>query len=397
MDFRFTDEQELFRRTVRDLARRHFTARAFTWEEGEGEYPWENARILAEHELLGMRIPVEEGGSGASLMDCVIAITEITKVCPHTGDVFQAGNFGAIQQVAFLGSPFLKREVLPRLLSGETIITAGMTEPNAGSAVTDLRTTARFDGDHAVLDGAKVFNSHGDSAGYFCVWCRFGAGVESSGAIVVPATAPGLTRGRTERYMSGEHHTSLFFDACRVPRDYVLVSEQGFRRMLPVFNVERLGNASRSLAVAELAYERALAYAQDRHQFQRPLAEFQGIQWKLADMKMRLEQARWVLYKAVVEADRGLPTALDSAIAKACCNEAAEFICREAIQIHGGYGISREYPFAYLYARARGWMVAGGTVEMMRNRIAAEVLGRHFDQRPPRFAPAAAQALRGPK
>ncbi len=390
MDFRFTEEQELFRRSVRDLARRHFAARAFTWDDGDGEYPWENARVLAEHELLGMRIPVEEGGSGASLMDCVIAITEITKVCPHTGDVFQAGNFGAIQQIAFLGSPFLKREVLPRLLRGETIITAGMTEPNAGSAVTDLRTTARFDGDDVVINGAKVFNSHGDSAGYFCVWCRFGQGVESSGAVVVPATAPGFTRGRTERYMSGEHHTSLFFDECRVPRDYVLLSEHGFRRMLPVFNVERLGNASRSLAVAELAFERALAYVGERQQFQRPIAEFQGIQWMLADMKMRLEQARWVLYKAVVEADRGLPTALDSAIAKACCNEAAEFVCRKAMQIHGGYGISREYPFAYLYARARGWMVAGGTVEMMRNRIAAEVLGRHFDQRPPKAVGAAA-------
>ncbi len=384
MDFRLTEEQEMFRRSVRDLSRHHFAAKAFTWDEGEGEYPWENARVLAAHELLGMRIPAEDGGSGASLMDCVIAITEITKVCPHTADVFQAGNFGAIQQIAFLGGSFLKREVLPRLLRGETIITAAMTESNAGSAVTDLRTTARFEGEEVVINGAKVFNSHGDSAGYFCVWCRFGSGAESAGAVVVPATAPGFSRGRTERYMSGEHHTSLFFDECRVPRDYVLLSEHGFRRMLPIFNVERLGNASRSLAVAELAYERALAYAKERHQFRRPIAEFQGIQWMLADMKMRLEQARWVLYKAVTEADHGLPTALDSAIAKACCNEAAEFVCRKAIQIHGGYGVSREYPFTYLYAWARAWMVAGGTVEMMRNRIASEILGRHYDQRPPR-------------
>lgn len=178
----------------------------------------------------------------------------------------------------------------------------------------------------------------------------------------------------------------LYFDECRVPKSYVLMAEQGFKRMMPVFNVERMGNSSRSLAVAELAYERSLQYVTERKQFDRPLCEFQGIQWKLADMKLRIEQARWLLYKAVVEADRGLPSALDSSLAKLACNEASESVCREAIQIHGGYGLSREYPFSYLYARARGWVIAGGTVEMLRNRIAVEILGRNFDQRPPKPA-----------
>jgi len=385
MDFQFSDEQKMFQESVRRLSLKHFAPKAFTWETGSGgSYPWENAKILAENGLMGMRLPEEEGGQGATLMDCVIAIMEITKVCPHTGDVFQAGNFGAIQQVAFLGNETLKKSVLPKLLAGETIITAAMSEPNAGSAVTDLRTTARFEGDNVIINGSKIFNSNGDSAGYFCVWCRFGTGVASSGAVIVPADAPGFSRGKTEHHLSGEHHCMLYFDECRVPKEYVLMSEQGFKKMMSVFNVERMGNSSRSLAVAELAYERSLQYVKERKQFDRPLCEFQGIQWKLADMKLRIEQARWLLYKAVVEADRGLPSALDSSLAKLACNEASEFVCREAIQIHGGYGLSKEYPFAYLYARSRGWVIAGGTVEMLRNRIAVEILGRNFDQRPPK-------------
>jgi alkylation response protein AidB-like acyl-CoA dehydrogenase len=162
------------------------------------------------------------------------------------------------------------------------------------------------------------------------------------------------------------------------------MSEQGFKKLLSVFNVERLGNSSRSLAVAEMAYGMALKYSKERSQFDRPICEFQGIQWKLADMKMRIEQSRWLLYKAVVEADKGLPTALDSSLAKLSCNTTAEYVCREAIQIHGGYGISQEYPLAYLYQRARGWMIAGGTVEILKNRIASEILRRRFSQRPPK-------------
>jgi alkylation response protein AidB-like acyl-CoA dehydrogenase len=381
MDFQLTQGQRIFKDSVRKLAKRYFAEKAFTWED---EYPWENAKILAENGLLGVRIPEEDGGQGGTLMDAVIAIMEITKVCPHTADVFQAGNFGAIQQIAFLGNDFLRKEVLAKLLRGETIITAAMSESNAGSAVTDLDTSARFEGDEVVINGGKVFNSNGNFAGYFCVWCRFGEGIQSTGAVIVPATAPGFKIGKVERHMSGEHYVSLYFDDCRVPKEYVLMSEQGFKKLLSVFNVERLGNSSRSLAVAEMAYEMALKYSKERRQFDRPICEFQGIQWKLADMKMRIEQSRWLLYKAVVEADKGLPTALDSSLAKLSCNTTAEYVCREAIQIHGGYGISQEYPLAYLYQRARGWMVAGGTVEILKNRIASEILRRRFNQRPPK-------------
>jgi len=236
MDFELTQEQRMVQKMASDLAEKHFKAKAFTWAKRD-EYPWENAKILAKNGMLGLRIPEEDGGGGGTLMEAVLAMEQITMVCPNSGDVFQAGNFGAIQQVAFLGSKELKQKVLPPLLAGDTIITAAMSEPDAGSAVTDLKTKARFEGDEVVINGSKIFNSHGNSAGFFCVWARFGEGVKSSGAIVVPDTAPGFSRGKTEHHMSGEPHCALYFDECRVPRENVLISENGFRELFPVFNV----------------------------------------------------------------------------------------------------------------------------------------------------------------
>jgi alkylation response protein AidB-like acyl-CoA dehydrogenase len=383
MDFELTQEQQMLVKMAKDMSEKHFRAKAFTWEKNQ-QYPWENAKILAKNGMLGFRVPEEDGGGGASLMDACLVMEQITMVCPNTADVFQAGNFGAIQQIAFLGSKELKAEVFPRLFGGETIITAGMSEPNAGSAVTDLRTKAHFEGDEVVINGSKIFNSNGDSAGYFCVWARFGEGVKSSGAVIVPDTAPGFSRGKIEHHMSGEPHCALYFDNCRLPKRYVLISENGFRKLFPVFNVERMGNSTRSLACAQLAFDLAVQYAKDREQFNRPLCEFQGLQWKFADMKTRLDAARLLLYRAVVHADKGTPSEMESSIAKLACNETAEYVTREAMQIHGGYGFSTEFPLAYLYTRARGWLFGGGTPEMMRNRIAERIFDRHFDQRPPR-------------
>ncbi len=383
MDFELTEEQKMLQKMSRDLAEKHFKEKAFTWHK-RGEYPWENAKILAQHNLMGLRIPEEDGGSGGSLMDAVVAMEQITSVCPNSGDIFHAGNFGAIQHIVFLGSKELKKKVLVKLLSGENVISTAMSEANAGSAVTDLETKARFEGDEVVINGGKLFTTNANFAQIFCVWVRFGKGVKSSGAVIVPDSAPGFSRGKTEYHMSGESHCALYFDECRVPKENVLVSEDGFRKLLPVFNIERLGNSTRALSCAQLAFDLSVQYAKDRIQFGRPLCEFQGLQWKFADMKVRLDAARLLLYRAVVHAEKGVPSELETSIAKLCCNDTAEYVTREAIQIHGGYGSSSEFPLGYLYSRCRGWMIGGGTVEMMRNRIAERIFDRRFDQRPPR-------------
>jgi hypothetical protein len=380
MDFNLTKEQQELKQWARDFAQEKFSAKAYTWVKN-GEVPWENAKILAEHGLMGMTLPVEDGGQGMPLIDAMIVMEEVAKVCPNTADMLQVGNFGAIRQLAAYGSKKLKARVLPSILAGEKLISVAMSEPNAGSATTDLRTRARIEGDKVIINGSKVFNTHGPHNSYYVVWVRFGEDVKTSGAILVERDAPGFRLGKTETHMSGEEHCALYFEDCEVPVENILVPEDGFRKLFTMFNVERLGNTARSLALAQSAFDMAVKHAKDREQFGRPLAEFQGIQWKIAEMKMKLDAGRLLLYRAATNADKGAPNPLETAIAKAYVNTAAFEVAHEAVQIFGGYGYSTEYPLEYIFKRVRGWMIAGGTPEMMKNKIAEEVFGMRFSQR----------------
>lgn len=377
MDFGLTPKQTTLVESVSKLAEREFGARAF---QRDG-FAWDSLKVLADHDLTGLTLPVEVGGQGASLLDAVLVMMAITKVCPHSADALQASNFGAIRQVAKFGSEHVRREVLPLLLRGEALVTAGMSEPDAGSALTDLRTTARYEGDHVVLDGQKCWNSHGPDATHSVVWCRFGPSSRDIGAVLVPFDAPGFTRGKRELHMSGESHCQLFFDGCRVPKEYVLADSGALRSMLSIFGVERMGNASRALALAETAYERAVEHAKVRKAFGKDLCEFQGLQWKFADMRVELDAARMLLLRAVANADAGAPDATEAAIAKLHANRTAFQVANEAMQVFGASGYSQEYPLEYIVRRTRGWMIAGGSVEILKNTIAGSVFGRRFDQR----------------
>jgi alkylation response protein AidB-like acyl-CoA dehydrogenase len=257
-----------------------------------------------------------------------------------------------------------------------------MSEPEAGSALTELRTTARYDGDDVILDGQKVWSTHGPDVTHSVIWARFGPRTRDIGAVVVPVDAPGFTKGKPERYMSGEGHCAFFLDGCRVPREYVLADHDALRRMFTIFGVERVGNAVRALSLAQSAYERAVEHASTRIQFDRPLCEFQGLQWSFADMRMKLEAARLLIYRATVNADAGAPDPAEAAIAKCFANEAAFEVANAALQVFGASGYSAEFPLEYIVRRTRGWMIAGGSVEMMRNRIAEDIFERRFSQRP---------------
>jgi alkylation response protein AidB-like acyl-CoA dehydrogenase len=380
MDFDLNTEQQELKRWARDFAQDKFSAKAYTWVANQ-EVPWENAKLLAEHGLMGMTIPEEDGGQGMTLIDAMIVMEEIAKVCPNTADMFQVGNFGAIKQLAAYGSKELKQRILPTILSGEKLISVAMSEPDAGSATTDLRTTARVKGDKVIINGSKIFNTHGPHNSYYVVWVRFGEGVKTSGAVLVERGAPGFEVGKTEYHMSGEEHCALYFEDAEIPIDNILIPEDGFRKLFTMFNIERLGNTTRSLSLAQAAFDMAVKHAKERQQFGRPLAEFQGIQWKVAEMKMKLEAARLLLYKAAINANKGTPVPLDTSMAKCYVNVAAFEVANEALQIFGGYGYSTEYPLEYLFKRVRGWMIAGGTPEMLKNKIAEEVFEMKFSQR----------------
>ena len=380
MDFNLTQDQLELQKWARNFAKEKFSEKAYTWVRNH-EVPWVNKKILADHGLMGMTIAEEDGGQGSPLVDAIIVMEEIAKVCPSTADMFQVGNFGAIRQLAAYGSKELKDRILPSILAGEKLISVAMSEPNAGSATTDLSTKARIEGDKVIINGSKVFNTHGPHNSYYVVWVRFGDSVKSSGAILVERDAPGFTVGKTETHMSGEEHCALYFDNCEVPVGNILIPEDGFRRLFTMFNIERMGNTSRSLALAQAAFDMAVEHAKERKQFGRPLAEFQGIQWKVAEMKMKLDAGRLLLYRAATNADKGAPSPLEASIAKAYINTTAFEVAHEAVQIFGGYGYSTDYPLEYIFRRIRGWMIAGGTPEMLKNKIAEDVFGMKFSQR----------------
>ncbi|MGW0183223.1 acyl-CoA dehydrogenase family protein [Nocardia sp. NPDC003345] len=377
MDFSLTPEQTALVESVTKLAQREFGERAFT----RTEFAWDSLEVLADNDLTGLTLPVELGGQGASLLDAVLVMMAITKVCPHSADALQASNFGAIRQVANFGSDYVKSEVLPQFLAGKALVTAGMSEPEAGSALTDLRTTARLEGDHVVLNGQKCWNSHGPDATHSVVWCRFGPSSRDIGAVLVPFDSPGFSRGKREYHMSGESHCQLFFDECRVRKDYVLADSGALKKMLSVFGVERMGNASRALALAEKAYDMAVEHASVRTQFGKNLCEFQGLQWKFADMKVELDAAKMLLLRAVAGADAGTPDSNEAAIAKLHANRTAFAVANDAMQVFGASGYSQEFPLEYIVRRTRGWMIAGGSVEVLKNTIAQGIFGRRFDQR----------------
>jgi alkylation response protein AidB-like acyl-CoA dehydrogenase len=383
MNFELTEEQRLFQDAVGAFARDHLAEGALERAHA-GEYPRDVAKLMAENGLLGITIAEEDGGQGGSLMDAVIAIQEVALHCPRSADVIQAGSFGAIRVLAAYGTPDQKERYLKPLLRGETLIAVGMTEPDAGSAVTDLRTTATPDGEGLRINGQKCFTSHSPEADVFLVYVRFGPGVDGIGSVLIPRDAEGLEFGKPTPFLGGDDWAPLFFTDLYVPPENILLREGGFKKQIAGFNVERIGNTARSLALGRLAFETAREHALTRKQFDRPLAEFQGLQWKFAEMQIKLDAGQLLLYRAAVNADNGFPSAQETAIAKAFCNEAGHWVSSEALQVMGGMGYSQDSIVEYCFRRTRGWMIAGGSIEILKNRIAEGVFDKRFSQRPPR-------------
>jgi alkylation response protein AidB-like acyl-CoA dehydrogenase len=381
MSLDLTEEQEEFAESVRAFAQARLGADALRRAHEPG-YAWDAAKLLADQGLLGLTIPEEDGGQGATLMEAVIAIQEVAKICPKSGDVVQAANFGAIRTFAEYAPRELKQRYLPDLLSGKSLLALAMTEPEAGSAATDLKTSAVADGDDYLLNGSKVFSTNSPDATAFLVYVRFGAGVGGIGSVIVDRNAPGLVIAPPSDFMNGEQWSQLYFDNCRVPAANVVLGPGGFKKQISGFNIERIGNASRALALGELAFSLARRHALEREQFGRPLCEFQGIQWKFAEMAVKLDAASLLLNRAAKHASAGLPDAYETTVAKLACNEAGFYAANESLQVMGAMGYSRETLVEYCLLRTRGWMIAGGSIEMLKNRIAESVFERRFSQRP---------------
>ncbi|MBV0881288.1 acyl-CoA dehydrogenase [Noviherbaspirillum sp. L7-7A] len=380
MNFELSEEHRAFTDSVRRFAQDKLAPGALA-RAHDTRYPWDVAAMLAEQGLLGIAFDDADGGQGGTLMHAVLAIQEVALACPKSADIVQAGNFGPIRTFVEYASAGQKERFLPDLLAGRKLIALGMSEPDAGSAVTELKTSATEDGDGYLINGSKVFSTHSPEADLFLIYVRFGPGVDGIGSVLVERGTPGFTVGEPSSFMSGEQWSQLYFENCRIPRANVLLGLGGFKKQIAGFNVERLGNSSRSLALGRYAFNIAREHAATRKQFGRPLCEFQGIQWKFAEMTMKLEAAQLLLYRAALEGEHGLPSAQSTAMAKLACNQAGWDVANEALQVLGAMGYSQEMLIEYCVRRTRGWMIAGGSIEMLKNRIAEGVFGRSFPQR----------------
>jgi alkylation response protein AidB-like acyl-CoA dehydrogenase len=370
-----------FRTSIAGFAKERLASDALA-RAHSSNYPRETAQLLAAQGLFGLSIPTELGGQGAGLLAAVNAIQAIATGCPRSADIVQAANFGPIRTFAEYASPTQRERYLPGLLSGTLLIALGMSEPEAGSAVTELRTTAAPRDGGYVLNGTKVFSTHSADADVYLVYVRFGPGTGGIGSVLVDRGVPGLEVGAPSRFMNGEHWCPLYFDDCFVAKDQVLLGEGGFKKQISGFNVERLGNAARSIALGRYAFDEATQYLNTREQFGRPLSEFQGLQWMFAEAAVKLESAYLLLERAAATGDRvGLPTAHETAMAKLAANEAGYFAADIAMQAMGATGFTDESLVEYCFRRTRGWRIAGGSVEVLKNRIAEHVFGRKFPQR----------------
>jgi alkylation response protein AidB-like acyl-CoA dehydrogenase len=384
MDFNLSEEQIIFKNSVRNLAERHLKENNLE-RAHDPNFPKDIARLFAKNGLMGIPIPEKDGGQGGKLMDAVIAIEQVALVCPRSADVIQSGSFGPLRTFAEYASSFQKEKYLTKLLNGEIVIALGMTEPNAGSAVTDLTTKAIPDGDGFRISGSKIFTSNSPDADIFLVYVRYGEGINGIGSVLMDRSMAGFSLGKPSKYTNGEEWCALYFDNVYIPKENILLGPGGFKKQIAGFNAERIGNTARSLAVGEFAYNLAREHALTREQFGRPICEFQGIQWKFADMKIQIDAGRLLLYRAAINADKGFPSSKETSIAKAFCNKAGFDICNEAMQVMGGMGYSQESLVEYCFRKSRGWQIAGGSTEMMKNRIAEDVFERRFSQRPPKI------------
>ncbi len=381
MDFELSEEQRMFQDSVRGMADRHLAKNALARAHSPG-FPLDVMRLIAEQGLIGITIPEADGGQGGTLMDAVLAIEQVALVCPRSADAVQSGNFGPLRTFAEYATPDQKERYFGDLLAGKAIIALGMTEAEAGSAATDLRTRAVPDGEGYRITGGKVFTSNSPDANLFLIYVRFGEGIGGIGSVLLERGMAGFELGQPSAYMNGEEWCALYFDDVYVRPENVLLGPGGFKKQIAGFNAERIGNTARSLALGQFAFERARDHAMTRKQFGRHLCEFQGLQWKFADMQVKIDAGRLLLYRAASNADRGLPSAQETSIAKYFCNQAGFDICNEAMQVMGGTGYSKDSLVEYCFRKTRGWQIAGGSSEMMRNRIAEGVFGRRFSQRP---------------
>jgi alkylation response protein AidB-like acyl-CoA dehydrogenase len=380
MDFALNEEQEMFRRTVREFAEKEVAPRAAETDE-TGQFPWPIVERMAALGLMGLPIPEEYGGAGADTLSYAIAVEEIARACGSTAITLAAHVSLACKPLLMFGSEEQKRRYLVPLAQGKWLGAFGLTEPGAGSDAGACKTTAHLDGDEWVINGQKCFITNGSIADVVIIAAVTdkSAGTRGISNFIVPKGAPGFRPGRDEVKMGlrGSVTSELFFEDCRIPAENILGEPgQGFKQFLTTLDEGRISIGAMALGLAQAAFEASVRYSKERVQFGQPIAKFQAIQWMLADTATELDAARLLVYRAAWLKDQGREFVKEAAMAKLFASEVAERACYRAIQIHGGYGYMREYGVERLYRDQRLCAIGEGTSEIQRLVIARQVLGR---------------------
>ena len=378
MELVATENQTMIAQMVRDFGAQHIKPRMMEWDESQ-EFPKHIFHQLGELGLMGVLVPQEYGGSGFGYVEYVTAIAELAKIDGSIGLSMAAHNSLCTGHILQHASEEQKHKYLPKLASGEWIGAWGLTEPNTGSDAGNMRTVAVEDGDHYVLNGAKNFITHGKTGNVAVVIARTGEVGDSRAmtAFIIERGTPGFEAGRKEDKlgMRASETTELIFTDCRVPKENVIGKVgDGFVQALKVLDGGRISIAALSLGIAQGAYEAALQYSKERHQFNQPISNFQGISFKLADMATEIEAASLLTYRAADMKDRGLNVNLESAMAKLYASEVSVRVANEGVQIFGGYGYTKDYPAEKYYRDAKLCTIGEGTSEIQKLVIARAIL-----------------------
>jgi len=385
MDFELTAEQEELRQAARAFAQGEMKPVARELEASSEPLSKAWKARYAEMGFLGINMPVEYGGLGLGNLEAILVLEEFARVHPAVAFPIFESAVGPVKAIERFGTESLKRRLLPEVCSGKAVVAVAMSEPEAGTALTDLTTRAEIKGGRIVVNGMKRWCSGGGMSDGYVVYCRLGEakGAKGIGAVYVPAGVNGLSFGAREHLMGfrGVATADIFLDNVEVPEDHLIVPAGGFPKLMEAFDLERCGNSTMCLGLAAGALEETLAYVQERKQFGKPIVDFQAVQLKLADMAIRVEASRLLIHRAVTRASHGFPSIADSSIAKCFANEMVREVTGTALQLMGGYGYSKQFLAEQRFRDAWGWGIAGGTIDIQKINIAAALVGRRFDQR----------------
>lgn len=378
MNFEYTENQKMIAQTIREFGEKNIRPYIMEWDESQ-HFPVDLFKKLGELGLMGVLVPEEYGGAGLGYLEYVTVIDEIAKIDPSIGLSVAAHNSLCTGHILAFGNEAQKKKYLPKLATAEWIGAWGLTEPNTGSDAMNMLTTAVRDGDDWILNGTKCWITHGKSSNVAVVIARTGERRDSHGmtAFIVEKTTPGFEGGRKENKlgMRASETTELLFENCRVPHENVLGEVgEGFIQSMKVLDGGRISIAALSLGILRGAYEAALKYARERQQFDQAIANFQGIAFKLADMKTDLEVSELLTLQAADLKNRGKKVSLKSAMAKYYASEAAVRVSVDAVQIFGGYGYTKDFPVEKFYRDSKLCTIGEGTSEIQKLVISREIL-----------------------